>query len=46
MKKKIKILEKEIKIAEMKTEIIKYEINNVNSIQDMRQLKKNHKINL
>ena len=46
MKKKIKILEKEIKIAEMKTEIIKYEINNVNSIQDMRQLKKKHKINL
>ena len=36
MKKKIKILEKEIKIAEM----IKYEISNVNSIQDMRQLKK------
>ena len=46
MKKKIKILEKEIKIAEMKTEIIKYEINNVNSIQDMHQLKKKHKINL
>ena len=46
MKKKIKILEKEIKIAEMKAEIIKYEISNVNSIQDMRQLKKKHKINL
>ena len=30
----------------MKTEIIKYEISNVNSIQDMRQLKKKHKINL
>ena len=46
MKKKIKILEKEIKIEKMKTEIIKYEISNVNSIQDMRQLKKKHKINL
>ena len=46
MKKKIKILEKEIKIAEMKAEIIKYEISNVNSIEDMRQLKKKHKINL
>ena len=46
MKKKIKILEKEIKIAEMKAEIIKYEISNVNSIQDMRQLKKKHKTNL
>ena len=46
MKKKIKILEKEIKIAEMKAEIIKYEIGNVNSIEDMRQLKKKHKINL
>ena len=43
---KLKILEKEIKIAEMKAEIIKYEISNVNSIQDMRQLKKKHKINL
>ena len=30
---------------EMKTEIIKYEISNVNSIKDMRQLKKKHKIN-
>ena len=46
MKKKIKILEKEIKIAEMKAEIIKYEISSVNSIQDFRQLKKKHKINL
>ena len=45
MKKKIKILEKEIKIAEMKAEIIKYEISSVNSIQDFRQLKKKHKIN-
>ena len=31
-------------IAEMKTEIIKYEISNVNSIQDMRQLKRNTKL--
>ena len=46
MKKKIKILEKEINIEKMKTEIIRYEISNVNSIQDMRQLKKKHKINL
>ena len=46
MKKKIKILEKEIKIEKMKTEIIKYEISNVNSIQDMRQLKKKHKISI
>ena len=46
MKKKIKILEKEIKIAEMKAEIIKYEISNVNYIEDMRQLKKKHKIDL
>ena len=46
MKKKIKILEKEIKIEKMKTEIIKYEISNVDSILDMRQLKKKHKINL
>ena len=37
---------KEIKIEKMKTEIIRYEISNVNSIQDMRQLKKKHKINL
>ena len=38
--------EEEVKIAEMKAEIIKYEISNVNCIQDIRQLKKKHKINL
>ena len=30
----------------MQNQIIKYEISNVNSIQDIRQLKKKHKINL
>ena len=40
-----KDLEKEVRIAEMKAEIIKYEISGVNSIQDFRQLKKKHKIN-
>ena len=46
MKQKIKILEHEVKIQEMQNQIIKYEIGNVNSIQDIRQLKKKHKINL
>ena len=46
MKQKIKILEHEVKIQEMQNQIIKYEISNVNSIQDIRQLKKKHKINL
>ena len=46
MKQKIKILEHETKIQEMQNQIIKYEISNVNSIQDIRQLKKKHKINL
>ena len=46
MKKNIKILNKEVKIAEMKAEIIKYEISNVNSIRGIRQLKKKHKVNL
>ena len=46
MKQKIKILEDEVKIQEMQNQIIKYEISNVNSIQDIRQLKKKHKINL
>ena len=44
MNKKTKILKKEVKITEMKAEIIKYEIRNVNSIQDIRQLKKKLKI--
>ena len=39
MKQKIKILEHEVKIQEMQNQIIKYEIGNVNSIQDIRQLK-------
>ena len=39
MKQKIKILEHEVKIQEMRNQIIKYEIVNVNSIQDIRQLK-------
>ena len=46
MKQKIKTLEREVKIQEMQNQIIKYEIGNVNSIQDIRQLKKKHKINL
>ena len=46
MKQKIKTLEREVKIQEMQNQIIKYEISNVNSIQDIRQLKKKHKINL
>ena len=46
MKQKIKILEHEVKIQEMQNQIIKYEISNVNSIQDIRQLKKKHRINL
>ena len=46
MKQKIKILEHEVKIQEMQNQIIKYEISNVNSIQDIRQLKQKHKINL
>ena len=46
MKQKIKILEHKVKIQEMQNQIIKYEISNVNSIQDIRQLKKKHKINL
>ena len=46
MKQKIKTLEREVKIQEMENQIIKYEIGNVNSIQDIRQLKKKHKINL
>ena len=46
MKQKIKILEHEVKIQEMQNQIIKYDISNVNSIQDIRQLKKKHKINL
>ena len=45
MKQKIKTLEREVKIQEMQNQIIKYEISNVNSIQDIRQLKKKHKIN-
>ena len=40
MKQKIKLLEHEVKIQEMQNQIIKYEISNVNSIQDIRQLKK------
>ena len=39
-------LEERRKNAEMKAKIIKYEISNVNYIQDMHQLKKKHKINL
>ena len=46
MKQKIKTLEREVKIQEMQNQIIKYEISNVNSIQDIRQLKKKHKIKL
>ena len=46
MKQKIKTLEREVKIQEMQNQIIKYEISNVNSIQDIRQLKKKRKINL
>ena len=46
MKQKIKTLEREVKIQEIQNQIIKYEISNVNSIQDIRQLKKKHKINL
>ena len=46
MKQKIKTLEREVKIQEMQNQIIKYKIGNVNSIQDIRQLKKKHKINL
>ena len=46
MKQKIKTLEREVKIQEMQNQIIKYEIGNVNSIQDIRQLKKKHKFNL
>ena len=46
MKQKIKTLEREVKIQEMENQIIKYEIGNVNSIQDIRQLKKKHKMNL
>ena len=45
MKQKIKILEHEVEIREMQNQIIKYEISNVNSIQDIRQLKKKYKIN-
>ena len=40
IKQKIKILKPEVKIQEMQNQIIKYEISNVNSIQDIRQLKK------
>ena len=43
MKQRIKILKQEVKIAEMKTEIIKHEINNS---RDLRQLQKKYKINL
>ena len=46
MKQKIKTLEREVKIQEMENQIIRYEIGSVNSIQDIRQLKKKHKINL
>ena len=46
MKQKIKILEHEVKIQEMRNQIIKYGISNVNFIQDIRQLKKKRKINL
>ena len=40
MKHRIKILKQEVRIAEMKTEIIKHEINNS---RDLRQLQKKHK---
>ena len=43
MMQRIKILKQEVKIAEMKTEIIKHEINNS---RDLRQLQKKYKINL
>ena len=43
MIQRIKILKQEVKIAEMKTEIIKHEINNS---RDLRQLQKKYKINL
>ena len=38
MKQKIKILKKEVEIAETKAEIIKYDISNANCIQDICQL--------
>ena len=43
MKQRIKILKQEVKIAEMKTEINKHEINNS---RDLHQLQKKHKISL
>ena len=43
MKQRIKIVKQEVKIAEMKTETNKYEINNS---KDLRQLQKKHKISL
>ena len=41
MIQKIKILKQEVKIAEMKTEIVKHEINNS---KDLRQLQRNTKL--
>ena len=43
MTQRITILRQKVKIAEMKTEIIKFEINNS---KDLRQLQKKHKISL
>ena len=40
MKQRITILKQQLKIAEMKREIIKHKINNSKDLQDLRQLKK------
>ena len=45
MKQKIRILEQEVKMAKIKTAIIKQEINNSKDLQDHLQLKKKRTIN-
>lgn len=46
MKQKTKILKQEETVAKNKTNIIQDEIKNSKNLQDFRQLKKDHRIDL